>query len=56
MQKELMSMIKNLYAEYEVPAYMQDCTYFYQQKWIFSMKDVPRTRREMFGLTQEQTL
>lgn len=52
--KELMSMIKNLYAEYEVPAYMQECTYFYQQKWIFSMKDVLRTRREMFGLTQEQ--
>ena len=23
-------------------------------KWIFSMKDVLRTRREMFGLTQEQ--
>ena len=38
--KELLSVIKNLYAEYEVPAYMQDCTYFYQQKWIFSMKDV----------------
>lgn len=52
--KELMSMIKNLYAEYEVPEYIQDCTYFYQQKWIFSMKDVLRTRREMFGLTQEQ--
>ena len=52
--KELMSVIKKLYAEYEVPAYMQDCTYFYQQKWIFSMKDVLRTRREMFGLTQEQ--
>ena len=52
--KELMSMIKKLYAEYEVPAYIQDCTYFYQQKWIFSMKDVLRTRREMFGVTQEQ--
>lgn len=52
--RELMSVIKKLYAEYEVPAYMQDCTYFYQQKWIFSMKDVLRTRREMFGLTQEQ--
>lgn len=52
--KELMSVIKKLSAEYEVPAYMQDCTYFYQQKWIFSMKDVLRTRREMFGLTQEQ--
>lgn len=52
--KELMSVIKKLYAEYEVPAYMQDCIYFYQQKWIFSMKDVLRTRREMFGLTQEQ--
>lgn len=52
--KELMSVIKKLYAEYEVPAYMQDCTYFYQQKWIFSMKDVLRIRREMFGLTQEQ--
>ena len=52
--KELMSVIKKLYAEYEVPAYMQDCTYFYQQKWIFSMKDVLRIRREMLGLTQEQ--
>lgn len=52
--KELMTVIKKLYAEYEVPAYMQDCTCFYQQKWIFSMKDVLRTRREMFGLTQEQ--
>lgn len=52
--RELISVIKNLYAEYEVPAYIQDCTYFYQQKWIFSMKDVLRTRREMFGLTQEQ--
>lgn len=52
--KELLSVIKNLYAEYKVPAYMQDCTYFYQQKWIFSMKDVLRTRREMLGLTQEQ--
>lgn len=52
--RELMSVIKNLYAEYEVPAYMQDCTYFYQQKWIFSMKDVLRTRRAIFGLTQEQ--
>lgn len=52
--RELISVIKNLYAEYEVPAYMQDCTYFYQQKWIFSMKDMLRTRRAMFGLTQEQ--
>ena len=52
--KELMSVIKNLYAEYEVPAYMQDCTYLYQQKWIFAMSDVLRIRREMFGLTQEQ--
>lgn len=52
--KELLSVIKNLYAEYKVPAYIQDCTYFYQQKWIFSMKDVLRTRREMFRLTQEQ--
>ena len=53
--KELMTVIKKLYAEYEVPAYMQDCTYFYQQKWIFSMKDVLRIRREMLGLTQELT-
>ena len=52
--RELMSVIKNLYAEYEVPAYMQDCTYLYQQKWIFALSDVLRIRREMFGLTQEQ--
>lgn len=53
-EKELLSVIKNLYAEYNVPAYMQDCTYLYQQKWIFAMSDVLRIRREMFGLTQEQ--
>ena len=52
--KELLSVIKNLYTEYNVPVYMQDCTYLYQQKWIFAMSDVLRIRREMFGLTQEQ--
>ena len=53
-EKELLSVIKNLYTEYNIPAYMQDCTYLYQQKWIFAMSDVLRIRREMFGLTQEQ--
>lgn len=53
-EKELLSVIKNLYTEYNVPVYMQDCTYLYQQKWIFAMSDVLRIRREMFGLTQEQ--
>ena len=43
--KELMTVIKKLYAEYEVPAYMQDCTYFYQQKWIFSMKNLSHPKR-----------
>ena len=53
-EKGLLSVIKNLYTEYNVPVYMQDCTYLYQQKWIFAMSDVLRIRREMFGLTQEQ--
>lgn len=53
-EKELLSVIKNLYTEYNVPVYMQDCTYLYQQKWIFALSDVLRIRREMFGLTQEQ--
>lgn len=51
---ELADLLKRLYAEYEVPAYMQDCTYLYQQRWVFYVGDVLRIRRQMYGLTQEK--
>lgn len=51
---ELADLLKQLYIEYEVPAYMQDCTYLYQQRWVFYVGDVLRIRRKMYGLTQEE--
>lgn len=51
---ELAKLLKKLYVEYDVPAYMQDCTYLYQQRWVFYIGDVLRIRREMYGLTQKQ--
>ncbi len=51
---ELADLLKRLYAEYEVPAYMQDCTYLYQQRWVFYVGDVLRIRRQMYGLTPEK--
>jgi len=51
---EFIEVLKSLYAEYEVPAYMQDCTYLYQQRWVFYIGDVLRIRRNMFDLTQEE--
>ena len=53
-EKELLSTMVELYAEYNVPAYMQDCTYLYQQNSVYAMCEVLRNRRAMFGLTQEQ--
>lgn len=51
---ELARLLKKLSAEYDVPAYMQDCTYLYQQRWVFYIGDVLRMRRKMFGLTQKE--
>lgn len=51
---EMLDLLKKLYAEYGLPAYMQDCTYLYQQRWVFYVGDVLRIRRKMFGMTQEQ--
>ncbi|MDE6941001.1 MAG: hypothetical protein K2P40_08695 [Lachnospiraceae bacterium] len=51
---ELAELLKKLYKEYEVPAYMQDCAYLYQQRWVFYVGDVLRIRRKMYGLTQEE--
>ena len=53
-EKELLSTMVELYAEYNVPAYMQDCTYLYQQNSVYAMYEVLRNRRAMLGLTQEQ--
>lgn len=50
----LADLLRELYAEYGVPAYMQDCTYLYQQRWMFYVGDVLRIRRGMFGLTQKK--
>lgn len=51
---DLAKLLAGLSAEYHVPAYMQDCTYLYQQRWVFYIGDVLRIRRKMFGLTQKQ--
>lgn len=51
---ELTALLKKLSAECDVPAYMQDCTYLYQQRWVFYIGDVLRIRREMYGLTQKE--
>ena len=53
-EKELLSIMVELYTEYNVPAYMQDCTYLYQQNSVYAMYEVLRNRRAMLGLTQEQ--
>ena len=50
----LEELLKNLYTTYDVPVYMQDCTYLYRQRWVFAIGDVLRIRRNMLGLTQEQ--
>lgn len=47
-------LLKNLYTAYDVPVYMQDCTYLYRQRWVFAIGDVLRIRRKMLGMTQEQ--
>ena len=52
--EELLKVIQNLYREYEVTDYMEDCTYLYQQRWVFLIGEVLRVRRKMFGMTQEQ--
>ncbi|MDE7417214.1 MAG: helix-turn-helix domain-containing protein [Lachnospiraceae bacterium] len=51
---ELADLLKKLSVEYDVPAYMQDCTYLYQQRWVFYIGDVLRIRREMYGITQKE--
>lgn len=51
---ELVKLFRELYCEYDVPVYMQDCVYLYRQRWVFYIGDVLRIRRKMFGLTQEE--
>lgn len=51
---KMLDLLKRLYAEYEVPLYMQDCVYLYRQRWVFYVGDVLRIRRKMFGMTQEE--
>lgn len=51
---ELADLLRGLYEEYEVPAYMQDCVYLYRQRWVFYVGDVLRIRRSMYGMTQEE--
>lgn len=50
----LEKLLKELYMQYDVPAHMQDCTYLYQQRWVYATGDVLRIRRTMLGLTQEE--
>lgn len=51
---QLADLFRKLSAEYNVPAYMRDCVYLYQQRWVFYIGDVLRIRREMYGLTQKE--
>lgn len=51
---ELSDLLRKLYAEQGVPAYMQDSVYLYQQRWMFYVGDVLRIRRTMFGLSQKE--
>jgi len=51
---ELINLLKKLSIEYDVSAYMQDCTYLYQQRWVFYIGDVLRIRRKMYGFTQKE--
>lgn len=51
---QLADLFRKLSAEYNVPAYMRDCAYLYQQRWVFYIGDVLRIRREMYGLTQKE--
>ncbi|MDE7418295.1 MAG: helix-turn-helix domain-containing protein [Lachnospiraceae bacterium] len=51
---EMEELLKKLYAEYGIPEYMQDCTYLYRQRWVFSIGDVLRIRRNMYGMTQQE--
>lgn len=51
---QLASLLKKLSVEYDVLAYMQDCTYLYHQRWVFYIGDVLRIRREMCGLSQKE--
>ena len=51
---QLADLFRKLSAEYSVPAYMRNCVYLYQQRWVFYIGDVLRIRREMYGLTQKE--
>lgn len=51
---KLAELFRTLPEKCNVPAYMQDCTYLYQQRWVFYIGDVLRIRREMYGLTQKE--
>ncbi len=51
---EMEKLLKSLYTTYDVPQYMQDCTYLYGQRWVFAIGDVLRIRRNMLKQTQEQ--
>lgn len=52
--RDFAELLKSLCAEYHVPAYMQDSTYLYRQRWMFYVGDVLRIRRNMYGLTQKK--
>ncbi|MDE6982998.1 MAG: helix-turn-helix domain-containing protein, partial [Lachnospiraceae bacterium] len=52
--RELVKLMRYLYDACSVPAYMQECTYLYRQRWVFYIGDVLRIRRKMAGLTQKQ--
>lgn len=53
-KKEWENLLKELYQEYEVPMYMENFGYLYQETRSYCISDVIRTRRQMLGMTKEQ--
>lgn len=53
-KREWEKLLRELYQEYEVPMYMENFCYLYQETRSYCISDVIRTRRKMLGLTKEQ--
>ncbi len=47
-------LLKELYAEYNVPVYMENFCYLYWETESYCIGDVIRIRRNMLGMTKEQ--
>ncbi|MDD7025593.1 MAG: hypothetical protein PUI46_00605 [Lachnospiraceae bacterium] len=53
-KKKWKKLLKELYAEYNAPVYMQNFCYLYWETESYCIGEVIRTRRNMLGMTKEQ--